>query len=576
MTTNTFDPRDRLTGQIFADASTATFTYDATGNILTALDGSSSYTYTYNVLDRRTQYTDNLLTKSVSYTYDKDGRLLSKTAPEGDLVTYAYDAAGRPTELTEGAGNATYTYDAVGNRLTEARPNGVTSQFTYDARNLPLSIAHQDPSANVLQSFAYTLDALGRVSQVNRETGEVVTYAYDALGRITQETGGLGGGYTDLQTFDANGAQTQVDFGFGNIYAYTYDARNRLTNFNNGFSPKSYTYDVQDRLIKITPGSRFMYGSDISVGEDATGDGNMDVTCTDEPGDALGGIVLAFLMLGGDVQPGTGGELDAHYARGDRLHSCTQSGSTNQLHQGGNRVPESSGFVGRLNGARTALITTPTGNLDGLATTHADSTLRKLASPTGPGGDSLGELTGGRRDGSQSFVDAATSGIRDHFTNTLLNPGVSAGNSWPCGDFNNFDANDPPTAFTAPEGDATSVSVECKGKGGPAGNGAASAINSGGDSYLELALALEGDLDDYFDYDVPEQPGPSTALTVTGSADGLGSIGVRTTTDTDTPGDLTDLLMVLFAGAAAVDPHDEFMMRQGLQFDWDREEDGYE
>ena len=142
MTTNTYDALNQLTGETFADTTTSAFTYDPVGNLLTALDDDSSYTYVYDSLDRKTQYTDNILVNSVLYAHDPVGRLTSKTGPEGDVVTYAYDAAGRMISLAEGAGTSTFTHDAQGNTLTDIRPNAAESQFTYDAAERVLSITH--------------------------------------------------------------------------------------------------------------------------------------------------------------------------------------------------------------------------------------------------------------------------------------------------------------------------------------------------------------------------------------------------------------------------------------------------
>ena len=73
-TTNyTYDGLDRLVGQTFDDTTTASFTYDANRNLLTAVDANSSYTYTYDTLNRRTQFTDGTFGKSVLYGHDPVG-----------------------------------------------------------------------------------------------------------------------------------------------------------------------------------------------------------------------------------------------------------------------------------------------------------------------------------------------------------------------------------------------------------------------------------------------------------------------------------------------------------------------
>ena len=344
VTTNTYDSLNRLTGQTFADATTAAYIYDAVGNLLTAADASSDYDYTYDALNRRTQFTDNGFAKSVLYAYDAQGRRVSKTGPEGDVATSAYDAAGRLVTFTDPTGNSTMTYDAAGNRLTDVRPNGVTTTATYAANNRLLSTSHAN-AGGVLQSFAYTRDAAGRVTQATRETGEVIAYTHESLGRVTQETGGLGpDAYTRAQEFDANGNRTRLldirSFGtsdqsftydtanrdsnpqfahdangartsvFGNVF--TYDAHNRLATPPDG---TTYTYDVFNRLIAInSPFSglkRIMYGSNTPALID---DNGQVKTCMEE----IGRLRLKISALREDATflSGQRSDLGAYYDDG--------------------------------------------------------------------------------------------------------------------------------------------------------------------------------------------------------------------------------------------------------------------
>ncbi len=312
VTTYTYDALNRLTRRTFAHGTTAEFTYDAAGNVLTASDDDSDYSFTYDALRRETGYTDENLGLGVTYEYDAVGRLVRKTSPGSLVVQYEYDAAGRRTSVTGPGGRSTFTTDAAGHVLTNTRPNGVVSTFEYDLLGQLERIEHVGPAQNTLQSFVYTRDAVGRITRTDRESGEIVRMTYDAVGRVTQEKGGSGAeAYTFDFTYDAvgnltrsvgtfvgfgwdvafahddasrtvsedtatiehddNGNRTKQVYGPGNEDVFTYDARNRLSSAQPSWTdtPVRYAYDVFDRLISRTDTSaattRTMYGSPTPV-----------------------------------------------------------------------------------------------------------------------------------------------------------------------------------------------------------------------------------------------------------------------------------------------------------------------
>jgi RHS repeat-associated protein len=135
---------------------TQLYTYDPSGNVATLTDDTGSATMSYDDLDRLTD-ADYAGSDDYSYTYDDVGNLLSATTPAGtasyDLAdrhtdtgfvyddngnltadpgrTFAYDALGRLTGVTEGATTTTYELDGLGNRWAETS-GGVTTDFDLD------------------------------------------------------------------------------------------------------------------------------------------------------------------------------------------------------------------------------------------------------------------------------------------------------------------------------------------------------------------------------------------------------------------------------------------------------------
>jgi YD repeat-containing protein len=122
-----------------ADATgVTTLTYD-TRNLLESLtnpDGQT-VTYRYNALRQRTGMTDPAGGRT-TYGYDSSDRLVGITNPQGKRTTLAYDAKGRRVQTEHGNGElTTQVYDCA-DRVTHIRK---TSSCRYLRLRLPLSRA---------------------------------------------------------------------------------------------------------------------------------------------------------------------------------------------------------------------------------------------------------------------------------------------------------------------------------------------------------------------------------------------------------------------------------------------------
>ncbi|MFG1954728.1 LamG-like jellyroll fold domain-containing protein [Micromonospora sp. NPDC048830] len=129
---------------------------------------------------------------SITYGYDANGNETSKatTGFAGSASnTYTYDLADRLTSWSNGTTSTTYAYDASGNRTQ----NG-SKTFTYDARNQLLT---QNDGSSYLYTARGTLkrtmsgsvaydtqtDAFGQVRSQQAAGGVTTSYDYDGLGR---------------------------------------------------------------------------------------------------------------------------------------------------------------------------------------------------------------------------------------------------------------------------------------------------------------------------------------------------------------------------------------------------------
>ncbi|MGB8931457.1 MAG: hypothetical protein WCC48_09460, partial [Anaeromyxobacteraceae bacterium] len=150
-------------------------------------------------------------TFEMGFAFDSFGRMKSMVYPDGEKLTYHYDAGGlvaratgtRPATKHYQAQTETYltslTYDEFEQRKTLIYGNAGTSVYTYD------------PLTRRLKNLDTTV--AGRRLQR-------LTYAYDLVGNVTGLTNALGQPTTGYATGPQSGAVS---------YAYSYDKLYRLT-----------------------------------------------------------------------------------------------------------------------------------------------------------------------------------------------------------------------------------------------------------------------------------------------------------------------------------------------------------
>jgi RHS repeat-associated protein len=156
VTTATYGPGNQLL--TLAGAVTASYSYDANGNLVSKVDGSSTWGYEWtaeNELERVT----------------KDG---------AEVARFAYDPLGRRVEKVAGGVTYRYLYDGQ-DILKEARTNG--SVYTYvHGPGIDEPLARIDQAGSVAY---YHADGLGSIVKVTDATGVVLEERqYDAWGNL--------------------------------------------------------------------------------------------------------------------------------------------------------------------------------------------------------------------------------------------------------------------------------------------------------------------------------------------------------------------------------------------------------
>ncbi len=324
-TTNTlaWDGNDNLTRTVDNDGVTQTYNYAANGQLQTTTEasgtavartidyawdpdaqlnrllsvtipGESQVSYAWNAQNRlasvtRTNLTgigtvNQTLTTTYAYTLYGNGMVQSMTvtqpSPNGsDHATYAYDAYGNLTSVTDGLGHVTtYSgYNALGEVGKIVGPNGDETDYTYDARGRVASKTTHPNGTTATWTYAY--DGFGLLSQINAPDGEVTTwsrdaemrvktithndkdgtstenFAYDANGDITSDVIARGSdiGKATSYVYNALGKVYQIKGSHGQVLTYGYDGNSNVLSVTDALSHTTrYTYDALNRVVDVT------------------------------------------------------------------------------------------------------------------------------------------------------------------------------------------------------------------------------------------------------------------------------------------------------------------------------------
>jgi len=268
-TTYTFDALDRVVRILYPNATFLAATYDAEGNTLVATGFGFSRTDSWDPLNRISAITVNFgpFSKAMSYTYDQVGNRKTMTYPEGQTITYTWDALNRLTNLQDSnLGNWTFGYDAGSRRATLRHPTGVKTTYTYNGADWATKLETKTSGGIILERFNYTYDNVGNELTAMEENGNTSNFVYDSTNRLRSES--YTGGLTINYTYDgADNRLTEKRNGVTSTYAYDADNRlvakgsttyayndngNLLSKSVSGQGTSTYKYDFENRLTKIS------------------------------------------------------------------------------------------------------------------------------------------------------------------------------------------------------------------------------------------------------------------------------------------------------------------------------------
>lgn len=254
------------------DGNATQFRYDAAGNLESVIDGAGDeVTYTYNDRGNRLNRVSARGNAegaepsefTTTYTYDAAGHRLTALDPLGHERKWTYDADGNIETETDASGHiTTFSYDAANQQTAVERPDGQTERTSYDADG---NVKSQSDGLEHATTFDYDpLDHLEtRTDALKRST----VYDYDGAGWLRSKQDPMG--RTTTFVHNAAGQLTAVEYGSepAKDVEYGYDANGRSTSMTDATGESTAEYDSLDRLVATTDGN----GSTVEYGYDLAG-----------------------------------------------------------------------------------------------------------------------------------------------------------------------------------------------------------------------------------------------------------------------------------------------------------------
>ncbi len=301
VTTFVFDELQRLIGLRDPLGRLSSIVYDNAGNVASTMDRLGRQTqYTYDVLNRPTRigYPDAVVTFSynaagrpihiddaqggaITWTYDAENQLLSETSSAGAVhytynaagqrtsmtaadrqpVNYGYDTAGRPQTIQQGTETYTLGYDQLSRRTSLLRPNGVSTSYSYDNAGRISRLTHANALGQTLEDFQFTFTPDDEISSIVSSSPPASQPDEKTAGPADAANRIRQFG-TNTYDFNAVGQTTQKTDANGTTQ-YRWDARGRMTGATlPGGQDVNYTYDIFGRRTSSSTGgnnTQFLY-----------------------------------------------------------------------------------------------------------------------------------------------------------------------------------------------------------------------------------------------------------------------------------------------------------------------------
>ncbi|XP_062504320.1 uncharacterized protein LOC134180805 [Corticium candelabrum] len=213
------------------------------------------------------------------YGHDSRGRLIWQKDPNGNNVTFEWDARGRAMAAHSAEGSHYYNYSKQfpDKLVAEYSVNSDVKyclNYTYDLKGLLIQVdkKFQLPELDLPKSSAngcwynstlkYDYDSTGRLTRIVYPTGFSFTPMYDDNNRVTKVVDMMGRVQWQALEFNSNGQVTKEQRGNGLVTEYGYDALSHtllsIRTYGNKVTVQDikYTLDDAENVIERVDGTK--------------------------------------------------------------------------------------------------------------------------------------------------------------------------------------------------------------------------------------------------------------------------------------------------------------------------------
>ena len=181
--------------------------------------------------------------KTIAATYTAQTQTLVNPANAEEVSIVFYNLT--RIDYPDGT-NEQLTYDGRGNRLTGIDRAGKTWTYTYNNHGRVLTA--RNPAGG---TTTYTYNSDATVASKKDPDGIVTTYSYDTYKRLRRITNG-DKAFAEIG-YDLNDRITSLEDENGNAYSFTYDANGNLVAVTDPEGhQETYAYDLMDRMTRVT------------------------------------------------------------------------------------------------------------------------------------------------------------------------------------------------------------------------------------------------------------------------------------------------------------------------------------
>lgn len=339
---------------------------------------STAYSYSNGSMTSKTEGISGGAQSTTQYGYNADGSRKSKTDPNGNVTSYAYNCGdvylsqttypvtggvshvtsanpdcytGQPVSTTDQNGLiTTYGYDGYGRKLSISYPDGGETSYSYPSSTQMVETRKLDANTSSVLTTVY--DGYGRKSQTEQSdpAGDDIvayTYAYPNLpGCVSAPYRGTSNGDT-CPSYDALDRPTQITQPDGNKIAVSYTGNQATVTDENGHQ-KRYVYDAFHDLTQVfepnssgTPSWETDYSYDAAgrvLSITQKGDGSSAARVRSFSYDDLG-------RLTSESTPEGGAKSYSYDADGNLTSESSSRGTTTYSYDALNRMTGKSGSV---------------------------------------------------------------------------------------------------------------------------------------------------------------------------------------------------------------------------------------